>query len=271
MSHNKIETLDANTFEHTPYLTTLSLVYNPITTMDGNTISAIGSVISMEVKLFSIFFSTLKFNLLYLFQHLDLSYTGITELSDDLLKSMPKLRELLIHGNKFTKTPESLSLVGKSLTSLYIGDNPIIKFDEESFLGLKALTHLNISDMSELEEISEGTFDNLHLLQVLICENNKKLSKFNLPNFKNLTFLRELDIANGSISVIDIGPIKKVAVEDVEHLDEDDFEIKHSTTNLRTLKLQGNPWHCDCNLFKTLQDVEFFEEHVQPDARYNLI
>lgn len=53
LSHNKIETLDANTFEHTPYLTTLSLVYNPITTMDGNTISAIGSVISMEVKLLS--------------------------------------------------------------------------------------------------------------------------------------------------------------------------------------------------------------------------
>lgn len=185
---------------------------------------------------------------------------------------MPKLRELLIHGNKFTKTPESLSLVGKSLTSLYIGDNPIIKFDEESFLGLKVLTHLNISDMFELEEISEGTFDNLHLLQVLICENNKKLSKFNLPNFKNLTFLRELDIANGSISVIDIGLIKQTNTDDVENLKETvDPEIKHLTTSLRTLNLQGNPWHCDCNLFKTLQDVEFFEEHFQPDARYILI
>lgn len=55
LSHNKIETLDANTFQHTPYLTTLSLVYNPITTMDGNTISAIGSVKSMEVIFFLLF------------------------------------------------------------------------------------------------------------------------------------------------------------------------------------------------------------------------
>jgi Leucine-rich repeat (LRR) protein len=115
LSHNQIDSLPVNLFEHIPHLTRLLLNNNPLGDLDLTTTLAISSVHKME--------------------HLDLSFIGMTTVSDDLFHSMPNLKELLLQGNQLTSVPESLAQLGGALKYLYIGGNEIQKLNDESFLG----------------------------------------------------------------------------------------------------------------------------------------
>lgn len=108
---------------------------------------------------------------------------------------MPNLRELLIQGNKIIEVPASLSLL-KSLKSLYLGGNPIESFHETSFTGLSQLTHLNISWMPELQDISDNTFATLISLEVLICSHNPVLKMIDVGSLRSLRNFREVRTIN---------------------------------------------------------------------------
>lgn len=174
LSHNQIATLNSLVFEHLNGLKRISFAYNPLNIMNQDTCLAIAS--------------------LHFIEHLDLSYTNLTDIPDHLFNgTMTYLRVLNVRGNLLESVPESLSLLGESLRYLNLGENNRIKtLGDESFFGLKRLTHLYIDDMNVLDTINVGTFSFLHSLEMLSCENNLNLTEFDLSSISTSTTLREV-------------------------------------------------------------------------------
>lgn len=247
LSYNSIEFLEATLFEHLTHLRRLSLSRNPLGEITEDTATALSSISKLE--------------------HLDLSYTGLSELPDELFQKTEHLRELLLQGNDFAAVPSAVALVKPSLVALYIGENPIQMLDDESFFDLDHLTHLNISGMSLLHEVAAGTFSGLHSLEVLVASNNPALTDFDMSDLGGLIRLRELDISNSGIQHLYLNdPIP-------ERDETSDIAQIEVFPKLRSVKLEGNPWHCDCELYKALESIkhilndEFQDPHSASEAR----
>ncbi|XP_058827214.1 carboxypeptidase N subunit 2 isoform X2 [Topomyia yanbarensis] len=244
LSYNVIEYLDESLFEHMAHLRKLSLAHNPIEEISEGTAIAIGSITRLE--------------------YLDLSYTELEDIPGRVFQKIDNLRELLIQGNRFTAVPGSVALLKPTLISLYIGENPIQLLNDESFFDLEKLTHLNISGMPRLEEIDIGTFSGLKSLEVLICNHNPELSAFDLSDLKGLVRLRELDLSNNALQHLHLDePIPK-------HDDSSDIAHIEVFPKLRTVQLDDNPWHCDCELHESVQSLRNIldeEEDFESEAR----
>lgn len=115
LSHNKIESLRAKVFEHTPNLTILNLEYNPFKVIDPTTIHAISSVMKLLI--------------------LNLAHTNISTFPEQMISRLIKLRELDVSGNRIKVVPQDLSFLSKSLEILKMGENPIQHLDDNSFIG----------------------------------------------------------------------------------------------------------------------------------------
>jgi Leucine rich repeat len=220
--------------------------------------------------LFELFFDYFpECNENFLLQILDLSYTGIMELPLIMLEHLEKLRELFLGGNNFLNVPESLSFVGKSLKYLSLKENPIEIIDEESFVGLMKLEKLNISGLPELTEIKENSLKHLTSLEVFHARGNKKLETFSMENLRELKHLKDLDISDNALTVLDFGKIE--LNRNVEHLDGEETNRKYEDQfkKLRVLKLAGNPWNCDCSIMNSLSlfdhNARYFNKSVNDD------
>lgn len=155
---NRIKGFSRKVFEHTTKLLRLSLRHNPIKEIDESTMVAISSLKSLH--------------------YLDLAYTELTTIPDELFANAENLKELDIKGNHFTHIPSGVRLLGATLSKLHIGFNFIEKITNNSFTGLTKLTHLFISDIIPLKEIEQDSFLPLISLQVLNCSRNSNLTEF---------------------------------------------------------------------------------------------
>ncbi|XP_055544344.1 carboxypeptidase N subunit 2-like isoform X2 [Wyeomyia smithii] len=235
LSYNIIEYLDESLFEHMVYLRRLSLAHNPIEELTEGTAIAIGSIRQLE--------------------HLDLSYTELEDIPGRVFEKISNLRELLIHGNRFTTVPGSVALLKPTLISLYIGENPIQMLNDESFFDLDKLTHLNISGMTQLKDIDIGTFSGLKSLEVLTCSNNPMLSEFDLSDLKGLMRLRQLDLSNCGLQHLSLDETIP------EHDDSSDIAHIEVFPKLRSVRLESNPWHCDCQLYESVESIRHILEN----------
>lgn len=230
LSNNEIHYLDEKLFEHVPYLHRLVMAGNPLKLLETSTTMAISSLVNIE--------------------HLDLSYTELEEIPDSLFRHMTKLRELLLHGNKLATVPTNLVYIRDTLKSLYLGGNSFEIFDDGSFLGLEKLAFLNISSLPELTSITTEAFTHLQSLEMLVAVNNTKLKRLDLNSLKDLPRLRELDLRNCGLTTL--------VFEMDNTTDPDTMEEKYFQ-DIRKLKLENNPWHCDCLLLLNLKEFNYYD------------
>lgn len=230
LSYNSIEFLDGSLFEHMVHLRRLSLAHNALGELTDGTVLALGSISRLE--------------------HLDLSYTGLVDIPREMFEKIEGLRELLVQGNQFTTVPSSIGLLKPTLMALYVGENPIQQLDDESFFDLDHLTQLNISGMPLLDDIDAGTFGGLKSLEVLTCSHNPKLVEFDMSDLKGLIRLRQLDISHCSIQHLHLD--EPIPVQD----ETSDIAYIEVFPKLRSVKLDGNPWHCDCELYESIESIK---------------
>ena len=208
-----------------------------------------------------------------------MSHTGIGEIPISLFQHLNVLSEVFLNGNNFLTVPSSLASIGSSLKYLHLSDNPIEVIDEDSFFGLSKLNNLNASGLVDLIQIKQGSFKHLTLLEVLLCHGNKKLKQFSMENLRELTHLKELDVSHNALTTLNFGEII-LSVDDVEKVNSTHEEnelaekLKPQFKKLRMLKLEGNPWHCDCSIMKSLSLFDhsakyFIKNTNNDDARCN--
>ncbi|XP_039276007.1 toll-like receptor 8 [Nilaparvata lugens] len=206
---NRITSLNANTFEHLPYLKELHLCGNPLKSAAAyqfNFLQAINSVTTLEV--------------------LDLAKTDIPSLDCRNLKKL-SLKKLYINGNQFTRVPDSLHFLS-SLELIDFNENPMTEINKESFTGLVNLREIVLSGMPNLTSIKAGTFTNLSNLETLKCSYNPELSYIDEEAFSNHPSygLKNVYLTNNNL----------------RHLPKNLLRW----SQLDRLELDGNPWSCDC-------------------------
>lgn len=166
---------------------------------------------------------------------------------------MKHLSEINLIDNLFTDIPSSLSVIGSNLENLQFDKNSIEVINSQSFYGLEKIEKLSISFMDNLKSIEKESFAHLIMLEVLHCSENKKLTDMDLEDLLNLSNLKELDLSNNQLKTLNFGELIEIEKS------ENSTKVKEYFKNLHSLKLSGNPWHCDCSMIKAL---EFFNHNT---------
>uniref|UniRef100_A0A6P4DUF8 Chondroadherin n=1 Tax=Drosophila rhopaloa TaxID=1041015 RepID=A0A6P4DUF8_DRORH len=229
LSHNKIARLDRRLFEHTPHLTSLNLAYNKLTPLDEATTAAVASVVTLE--------------------RLDLSHNGLKSLPAGLFLKLKNLRTLDVSGNEFTGIPASFQQLGNSLVQLNLAENPFPSLKENSFQGLVSLKRLNISGMPSLRSLEKGAL-RLPALEQLDCSRNSKLERFELAHLLESRHLLELDLSRNALSGLVLNITSSGSSNSTNATGNTE-----PWSRLRRLNIVGNPWNCNCDLFKTLETL----------------
>lgn len=184
---------------------------------------------------------------------LNLSYTDIETLPTKLFEETKVLRELFVQGNRFKMVPDSINVLGRALRVLNIGDNPIQFIGRDDFMSLRYLTHLYINNMSRLEEIETTALMPLKELQLLSCRHNPKLTLFDLDSLEETNSLSFLDLSFSGFRHLILSSVADSTFNLTEY---------NRFTRLKILHLDGNPWHCDCQLYRTLYVLEHHSREV---------
>ncbi|CAB3254407.1 unnamed protein product [Arctia plantaginis] len=158
------------------------------------------------------------------------------------------LRKLSITHNKITDVFE----LPCELQYLDMSDNPLSEIAGEDFVNLPSLRDLKLNNLL-ISEIPEFAFENLHSLKTLELGRNK-----NLTQFSSIAF--GADVLSDAVDF----PLEKLSLKG-SRLTKLDAELLEPFGHLTELDLQGNPWHCDCDMkwVKRLQIPEHFTDHLR--------
>lgn len=214
LSSNALHSLHPDLFEHLPRLEEVYLDSNPLKVIDRNTHITLTSAPFLKV--------------------LDLSRTMISKLPEHLLHTPRHLQSLLLAGNNFPNPPEGLA-DSHELQYLDLSENPFTVLSP--LPAMKNLTKLVISHCPDLTEVPKGAFANLPALQHLFLHDNHRLSNI------NASALVEPPEPPAETHVYP--PITTLHLQD-NALGYLESSLVARWDKVRDIRLDGNPWVCDC-------------------------
>ncbi|CAB3363220.1 Hypothetical predicted protein [Cloeon dipterum] len=221
LGYNAIHSLDQDLFEHLPYLTELSLKFNPLYVLDQSTVLAISSLDYLKV--------------------LDLSYTNLASLPMHSLHAPRFLEDLDLSGNLFIEIPTTALADTHALKILTLDDNPIRNLDKDCFPYMPTLEHLSLNSLPNLTVIGAEAFYGMQSLEELIMVDNPHLMYIDPEAFKGQTDGDKWTLKRLHLNDNNLGRLPKELLKRWDALDE--------------LRLQGNPWICDCDSQWILTDL----------------
>ncbi|CAG9773729.1 unnamed protein product [Ceutorhynchus assimilis] len=223
LSYNRIHSLPHNIFEHlTTSLTELNLAGNKLKILDHQTQVALSGLTNLK--------------------GLNLANNDLTELVGDAVKNLQKLRTLNLAMNKLDFVPETLTLLSDSLQVLYLDNNLIYELTDESFLGVKGIRMLSLTNLARLQYVNANAFSPLENLKILFLSDNPSLTTIDRDAFRENQVLEELYLHNNSLK-----------------------DLHYNLTNwptLRVFSLNDNDLICDCDLYNISQ-------HLRPQIKQN--
>uniref|UniRef100_A0A8D0BCU2 Tsukushi n=1 Tax=Salvator merianae TaxID=96440 RepID=A0A8D0BCU2_SALMN len=199
LSYNKISKIFPTTFFRLRYLESLDLSHNSLVTLPEECFSKsplgdvdLSSNLILEISA-SVFASKGQSKWI----NVDLSNNLISLFSRDPDKAIPNIQSLNLSGNRLKSIPD---LHGIPLRYLNLDGNPVSAIGKAAFAGLKGLTHLSLSGIHKLSEISPYSFKDLPALQVLDLSNNPNIKSLHVDVFYNLNSLQELNLAGTGVA-----------------------------------------------------------------------
>jgi len=206
----KIRKFDEEFFINTPHLKELHVSSNQFEKVDKN------------------FFKHLKE-----LQYLDLTNTLLGSIEIGKEAPLDYLKTLILSYNGLELVPSFQ--YAPNIENLVLDNNHIIVLNKNSFIHLQNLKTLHLSHNDELEDVEELTFAEQRNLEKLELTNNKNLfliSEHAFYGMYNETWfpLKELNLQKNSLHVIS------------------EKMLSNHWTELDSIDLRLNPWHCDCHL-----------------------
>ncbi|XP_028990537.1 leucine-rich repeat-containing protein 15 [Betta splendens] len=180
---------------------------------------------------------------------LDLSWNQISFLSEGFSAGLALLRELQLAHNRLTTLDSKSFLYLDGLQRLNLTSNAIHTIQVRSFSSMTSLRQLHLED-NHLTSLKNGMFSILRSLEVLNLAGNR-INETDIGIFKPLSSMTLLNLANNQLSTIYFKTF---------------LSIQTYSTHIL---LEGNPWHCDCDLQRLFQKLRSIQRLFLDDY-YNL-
>lgn len=216
LAYNRIHSLPHKIFEHLADLRQLNLEGNQFKVLDPPTQMALSTLSNLET--------------------LNLASNQLTELVGDAVKSLRNLKELNLSYNNLDAVPETLSYLGETLEYLYLDHNPIFEMSDESFLGVKSVIELSLTNLPRLTYVNVNTFSPIKNLKVLFLHTNKNLFDINSQAFGENQTLEELYVQDNALNDLNYNLTK--------------------WSNLKLVNMSGNDFFCGCNMYNIAKDLK---------------
>ncbi|XP_040049132.1 leucine-rich repeat-containing protein 38 [Gasterosteus aculeatus] len=157
----------------------------------------------------------------------DCTSQGLTTVPDFIPLDV---RRLLLSNNWIPWIPSDFLVFYSDLVYLDIRNNSLSQLEPGTLSTSSKLVFLDLGS-NNLTEISSGTFGESRNLIKLRLGNNPYLNMVERDAFTGLTSLRELEMERNGLTALDV-------------------TVLESLPSLRMLRLEGNPWLCNCHFAK---------------------
>uniref|UniRef100_A0AAG5DS98 Ig-like domain-containing protein n=1 Tax=Anopheles atroparvus TaxID=41427 RepID=A0AAG5DS98_ANOAO len=137
-----------------------------------------------------------------------------------------------------------------NLQKIYLARNQIGKIHDRAFRGLTNLVELDLSE-NALTEVPSETFQDYSALMRLSLSGNR-IRALRASAFKQLSYLTTLELSNCQVELVEDEAF--IGMDNLEWLRLDGNRIATIRgahvlpESLHGINLQGNRWHCDCQL-----------------------
>ncbi len=228
MSNNNLETIHGDVFQDIPSLEILNLSHNRLCKVDRNWFR--GMRLLQRLNLSGNKIETLEngaFRHLQSLSELQLDGNGLKRMEPLALDGLMNMESFSLRNNAVSVIPRVAFQRVHAINELNLGNNPVKRLGYRS-IGNLSVSRLTLSGMRELSVVCRQAFFNLSSLVELDLSNNRHLQYIDRDAFENVPALQVLDLQNSNLS----------AVEE---------RISRSLPSLRSLRIHGNPVHCDCS------------------------
>ncbi|GFT24552.1 leucine-rich repeat and immunoglobulin-like domain-containing nogo receptor-interacting protein 1 [Nephila pilipes] len=230
LSFNEIESINPNSFLDLNELVTLDLFSNKLTDIHHEIFKNFQHLQTLILKqnniklLRNVVFSSLKS-----LRILDLSKNYVTSIGLLSFKGLTQLQYLNLSNNHITHLQDGVFRSLDSLKILDLSRNPISSLDR-IFFYTKNLEFLYLKDLTDLKELTPSSLIGLQNLKYFDISGSKKLTYISLKTFSQTQNLKFLDFSNANLTDLKMG-------------------VFSNLNQIESLKLNGNPWKCDCYLY----------------------
>lgn len=242
LSLNKLEELKRETFSGIERLETLKMNNNLISNLTSDTFHNISQLTELHLEgnkiselADNIFFALTKLKVL------NLRGNHLTTFSDKVFGFKgSNLTKLNLKGNRLTELSSLCSLT--SLTDLILSSNQLSNLPEDIFRNVTVLEYLDLSE-NQLISLPEMIFRDLFSLTVIHLNNNN-LRKVDAKLFEDQVLIQQLYLSNNQLETLPLGLLDSFATQ-------------------CTVRLNGNPWKCDCHMWYLYDWVMRYSQDIE--------
>jgi len=245
LGDNNIRALDVNSFSGVESLQSLNLHGNMFPRVESEAFSLIQNLVKLNLSLNNI--SELKTNSFNFFEQLtelDLSGNQIQLLSEDSFLGLNSLKTLRLSNTNMSAVPSAALARLIRLEHLELNKNNFKEVGENAFAGLDHLQFLSISQCPTLRKVVSGVFSPNTKLSSINLSYNVMLDEVGNGTFDNLPSLSHLYLRDNHLTSVNLRNLNLTVIKTVD-LSGNPWTCDCSTHHLQHLALSSrHPAFC---------------------------